>query len=93
MVVELRPWIFMPGVSRYRFVYPCFQETTASAIEACEDRHRLDDLPGARPVGPAPAEIENGVRPKGTAPLVPVTASSALGRFCATFHRYPVGGS
>ncbi len=25
-----------PGVSRYRFVYPCFGETTASAIEACE---------------------------------------------------------
>ena len=27
---------FTPGVSRYRFVYPCFLETTASAIEACE---------------------------------------------------------
>jgi len=33
---RLRAWIFTPGVSRYRFVYPCFQETTASAIEACE---------------------------------------------------------
>jgi transposase len=33
---RLRAWIFTPGVSRYRFVYPCFAETTASAIEACE---------------------------------------------------------
>jgi transposase len=33
---RLRAWIFTPSVSRYRFVYPCFQETTASAIEACE---------------------------------------------------------
>src|SRR6058998_1511367 len=33
---RLRAWIFTPGVSRYRFVYPCFLETTASAIEACE---------------------------------------------------------
>ncbi len=33
---RLRAWIFTPGVSRYRFVYPCFEETTASAIEACE---------------------------------------------------------
>lgn len=33
---RLRAWIFTPGVSRYRFVYPCFSETTPSAIEACE---------------------------------------------------------
>ena len=33
---RLRAWIFTPGVSRYRFVYPCLKETTASAIEACE---------------------------------------------------------
>src|SRR5438552_3605313 len=33
---RLRAWIFTPGVSRYRFVYPCFPETTASAVEACE---------------------------------------------------------
>jgi len=33
---RFRAWIFTPGVSRYRFVYPCFSETTASAIEACE---------------------------------------------------------
>ena len=33
---RLRAWIFTPNVSRYRFVYPCFPETTASAIEACE---------------------------------------------------------
>jgi len=33
---RLRAWIFTPSVSRYRFVYPCFGETTQSAIEACE---------------------------------------------------------
>ena len=33
---RFRAWIFTPSVSRYRFVYPCFGETTASAIEACE---------------------------------------------------------
>lgn len=33
---RFRAWIFTPVVSRYRFVWPCFQETTASAIDACE---------------------------------------------------------
>ena len=33
---RMRAWIFTPGVSRYRFTYPCFGETTKSAIEACE---------------------------------------------------------
>ncbi len=33
---RLRVWVFTPNVSRYRFVYPCFDESTASAIEACE---------------------------------------------------------
>jgi transposase len=33
---RFRAWIFTPRLSRYRFVYPCFGETTASAIEACE---------------------------------------------------------
>jgi transposase len=33
---RFRAWIFTPVYSRYRFVYPCFGETTASAIEACE---------------------------------------------------------
>ncbi|MEO6029322.1 MAG: integrase core domain-containing protein [Candidatus Binatia bacterium] len=33
---RIRAWIFTAVLSRYRFVYPCFQETTASAIEACE---------------------------------------------------------
>lgn len=33
---RFRAWIFTPHLSRYRFVYPCFQETTASAMEACE---------------------------------------------------------
>ncbi len=33
---RLRAWIFIPVYSRYRFVYPCSGETTASAIEAGE---------------------------------------------------------
>ena len=33
---RFRAWIFTAVLSRHRFVYPCFQETTASAIEACE---------------------------------------------------------
>ena len=33
---RFRAWIFTPGVSRHRFVCPVFQETTQSAIEACE---------------------------------------------------------
>lgn len=33
---RFRAWIFTPSVSRYRFVWPCFKETTRSAIEACE---------------------------------------------------------
>ncbi len=33
---RFRAWIFTPGLSRYRFVYPCLRETTESAIEACE---------------------------------------------------------
>jgi transposase len=33
---KFRAWIFTPHVSRYRFVYPCWTESTESAIEACE---------------------------------------------------------
>lgn len=33
---RFRAWIFTAVLSRDRFVYPCFQETTATAIEACE---------------------------------------------------------
>jgi hypothetical protein len=33
---RFRAWIFSAVFSRYRFVYPCCGETTASAIEACE---------------------------------------------------------
>jgi transposase len=33
---RFRAWIFTPSVSRYRFVYPVFRETTETAIEACE---------------------------------------------------------
>lgn len=33
---RFRAWIFTPVVSRYRFVYPVFEETTETAIEACE---------------------------------------------------------
>jgi hypothetical protein len=38
---RMRAWIFTPSVSRYRFVYPCLGETTASAIEACEAAWRF----------------------------------------------------
>jgi transposase len=40
-VRQLRAWIFTPVVSRYRFVYPCFVETTETAIEACEAAWRF----------------------------------------------------
>jgi transposase len=33
---RFRAWIFTASVSRHRFVYPVFQESTATAIEACE---------------------------------------------------------
>lgn len=33
---RFRAWIFTSVHTRHRFVYPCFQETTESAIEACE---------------------------------------------------------
>ena len=33
---RFRAWIFTAVQSRYRFVYPTFEETTARAIEACE---------------------------------------------------------
>jgi len=33
---RFRAWIFTSVRSRYRFVYPVFQETTQTAIEACE---------------------------------------------------------
>ncbi len=33
---RFRAWIFTAVFSRHRFVWPCFQETTAEAIEACE---------------------------------------------------------
>jgi Mu transposase, C-terminal domain len=33
---HFRAWIFTAVRSRYRFVYPTFEETTARAIEACE---------------------------------------------------------
>ena len=33
---RFRAWIFTAVRSRYRFVYPTFDETTARAIEACE---------------------------------------------------------
>jgi len=34
---RFRAWIFTPVLSRYRFVWPCFRETTEGAIEACEE--------------------------------------------------------
>jgi transposase len=33
---RLRAWIFTSVRSRHRFVYPCLEETTKGAIEACE---------------------------------------------------------
>ncbi len=33
---RFRAWIFTSVYSRHRFVYPCFEETTKCAIEACE---------------------------------------------------------
>lgn len=33
---RFRAWIFTAVLSRHRFVYPVFQETTVTAIEACE---------------------------------------------------------
>jgi transposase len=33
---RFRAWIFTAVFSRHRFVYPCLEETTASAIESCE---------------------------------------------------------
>jgi hypothetical protein len=33
---RFRAWIFTPHLSRYRFVYPCFEESTETAIAACE---------------------------------------------------------
>ncbi|HAM57518.1 MAG TPA: hypothetical protein DCQ64_19745 [Candidatus Rokubacteria bacterium] len=33
---RFRAWIFTPVLSRYRFVFPVFRETTETAIEACE---------------------------------------------------------
>jgi transposase len=33
---RMRAWIFTAVYSRHRFVYPCFRETTESAILACE---------------------------------------------------------
>lgn len=33
---RFRAWIFTSVLSRHRFVYPVFEETTATAIEACE---------------------------------------------------------
>ena len=34
---RFRAWIFTAVFSRHRFVWPCFQETTERAIEACEE--------------------------------------------------------
>ena len=33
---RFRAWIFTSVYSRHRFVYPCFPETTVTAIEACQ---------------------------------------------------------
>ena len=33
---RVRAWIFTSVLSRHRFAYPCFEESTKTAIEACE---------------------------------------------------------
>jgi hypothetical protein len=33
---RFRAWVFTPGLSRYRFVWPSLREQTKDAIEACE---------------------------------------------------------
>jgi len=38
---RLRSWIFTSVLSRHRFVWPIFRETTESAIEACEHAWRF----------------------------------------------------
>jgi transposase len=38
---RFRAWIFTAVYSRHRFVWPCLHETTASAIEACEQAWRF----------------------------------------------------
>jgi len=38
---RFRAWIFTAVFSRHRFVWPCFKETTAEAIEACEQAWRF----------------------------------------------------
>ena len=38
---RFRAWIFTSVFSRHRFVWPCFPETTATAIEACEEAWAL----------------------------------------------------
>ena len=38
---RFRAWVFTPVVSRYRFVYVVFRETTETAIEACEAAWRF----------------------------------------------------
>jgi len=39
---RFRAWIFTSVFSRHRFVWPCFEESTASAILACEWRQRSE---------------------------------------------------
>lgn len=38
---RFRAWIFTSVCTRHRFVWPCFRETTESAIEACEAAWRF----------------------------------------------------
>jgi hypothetical protein len=40
---RFRAWIFTAGRSRHRFVWPVFRETTASAIEACDEAWEFFD--------------------------------------------------
>jgi len=62
---RFRAWIFTAVYSRHRFVWPCLPESTASAIEACEEAWRffggvfrvlLPDNTKAIVVGPDPLD-------------------------------------
>jgi len=46
---RFRAWIFTAVRSRYRFVYPTFEEKTARAIEACEAAWQFLLAPSGNP--------------------------------------------
>jgi len=59
---RFRAWIFTAVYSRYRFVYPTFEETTARAIEACE-------APGSFSAAPLPSSFPITPRRSSSIPI------------------------